>query len=225
MTEGEQNRLITEHLGLVDRIAPGFRGRKGIPYEDLCAEGMAALVEAARKYQPMPEAKFSTYATQRIRGAILNFIDRWSATVPLDHEDDVETRVFEPHAAWTELPATPEQIRLMFEAAAERTAAVEAALIGLAPKERRMVEAHFLDKPKIGIAQIARDHGCSYYIAVNTIYRAVKKMRETIERMEKNQSASPTRTGRPSKRARDIFPTNVIPINSRKRAAHKSGAA
>jgi RNA polymerase sigma factor (sigma-70 family) len=220
VNEAEQNRLIMASTGLVAPIASDYRGRKGIPFEDLCAEGMVGLIEAARKYKPIPGAKFSTYATQRIRGAIIDYIERWRATAPLEREEEVETRVFEPHAAWNDLPATPEQIRILFEETAHRTAAVEAALIGLAPKERRMVEAHFLDEPKIGLAQIARDHGVSYFAAVNTVYRAVKKMRETIERMEKNQSGPP-RKGRPRARAGDNFPTNVIPILSRKRAAHK----
>jgi RNA polymerase sigma factor (sigma-70 family) len=224
VNEAEQNRLIMASTGLVAPIASDYRGRKGIPFEDLCAEGMVGLIEAARKYKPIPGAKFSTYATQRIRGAIIDYIERWRATAPLEREEEVETRVFEPHAAWNDLPATPEQIRILFEETAHRTAAVEAALIGLAPKERRMVEAHFLDEPKIGLAQIARDHGVSYFAAVNTVYRAVKKMRETIERMEKNQSGPP-RKGRPRARAGENFPTNVIPILSRKRAAHKQATS
>jgi RNA polymerase sigma factor (sigma-70 family) len=223
LTEAEQNRLIMAHTELIDRVAPNFRGRKGIPYEEICAEGMAALVESARKYLGTNGAAFSTYATPRIRGAIINYIDRWRATVPLDGENDVESRVFEPHAAWSDVPATPEQIRLLFEETAHRTAAVEAALIGLSPKERRMVEAHFLDTPKIGLAQIARDNGCSYYIAVNTIYRAVKKMRETIDRIGKNQSDSPGRKGRPGARV-GVSPTNIIPFVTQKRAARKSVA-
>lgn len=222
LTEAEQNRLIMAHTSLIDRICPNFRGRKGIPYDELCAEGMAALVECSRTWEG--RAAFSTYATKYVRGKLMLYIDKWSATVPLDNEDSVETRVFEPHAAWNTVPATPEQIRILFEETAHRSSAVEAALIGLAPKERRMVEAHFLDSPKIGLAQIARDHGVSYFAAVNTVYRAVKKMRETIERIEKNQSGA-TRKGRPSARAVDDRPANVAPFLTRKRAAHKQVSA
>ena len=49
---GEQNRLIIEFMSLVKPIAASYRGSKGIPFEDITAEGMVGLVKAARTWRP-----------------------------------------------------------------------------------------------------------------------------------------------------------------------------
>jgi len=43
-----------------------------LPYEDLVAEGLLALVECRDRYDPTSTATFSTYAYPRVKGAILS---------------------------------------------------------------------------------------------------------------------------------------------------------
>src|SRR3972149_4700977 len=95
LSEGEQNRLIIDNTELVSRVASDYRGQKGIPFEELEAEGMLGLVQAARTW--VPDAKFTTYATTGIRWAIQNFIARWQKFIPLDviSEEELEDRLHE----------------------------------------------------------------------------------------------------------------------------------
>ncbi|MFM9977908.1 MAG: sigma-70 family RNA polymerase sigma factor [Sphingomonadaceae bacterium] len=65
--------LVQQNMTLVRRIAWHVHGRvsSGIDVEDLKQIGMVALIEAARSYEDRGHA-FSTYATLRIRGAMID---------------------------------------------------------------------------------------------------------------------------------------------------------
>lgn len=67
---------ILENLSLVRRIA--YRLSVQMPKElevrDLIGAGMIGLVQAARDYDPSHKSSFKTYATIRIRGAILDAV-------------------------------------------------------------------------------------------------------------------------------------------------------
>jgi RNA polymerase sigma factor for flagellar operon FliA len=73
--------LARSHLPLVRKIAWHVHGRApfAIEIEDLVQIGMVALVEAANAYEDMGHA-FSTYASVRIRGAMIDHLRR-QATV------------------------------------------------------------------------------------------------------------------------------------------------
>lgn len=222
LTEGEQNRLILEHQELVAKIASEYRGRKGIPFEELCSEGMVGLVQAARMWAPT--AQFATYATHKIRSAIMDFIDRWQVFVPLDaiSEQELEDRLHEwqnwgtipYHEDWDELSATPEDVVAVFDDIAQRRDLIGAALIGLSRREKQMIEARFLRDPPCPLEQIARDHTVSYKNATNIIYRALKKMRDAIENILKNQSGE-SRKGRHTLRAGGSRSADIVPFTRR----------
>ncbi|WP_380872540.1 DNA-directed RNA polymerase sigma-70 factor [Sphingomonas sp. DBB INV C78] len=69
--------LAREHMPLVRRIAWHVHGRvsNAIDVEDLIQIGMVALVEAANNFEDRGFA-FSTYATMRIRGAMIDHLRR-----------------------------------------------------------------------------------------------------------------------------------------------------
>lgn len=69
--------LIRSHMQLVRKIAWHVHGRmsSAIDVEDLCQIGMIALVEAANGYEDRGHA-FSTYASMRIRGAMIDHLRR-----------------------------------------------------------------------------------------------------------------------------------------------------
>jgi len=66
--------LVERHAPLVKRIATHLRGRlpEGTELDDLVQVGLIALLEAARHYTPDKGASFETYASIRIRGAMLD---------------------------------------------------------------------------------------------------------------------------------------------------------
>jgi RNA polymerase sigma factor FliA len=70
--------LIKNNLPLVRKIAWHVHGRisRGVEIDDLVQSGMIALVESARTYQDYGEASFQTYASIRIRGAMMDQLRR-----------------------------------------------------------------------------------------------------------------------------------------------------
>lgn len=70
----ERDNLVTEHAVLVKRIANhiGSRLPNNIQIDDLIQAGMMGLLDASRNYDPGQGASFETYASIRIRGAILD---------------------------------------------------------------------------------------------------------------------------------------------------------
>lgn len=70
--------LASAHMRLVVAIAARFRNF-GLPMGDLIQEGHVGLLEAAARFEPDREVRFSTYATWWIRASIQDYILRnWS---------------------------------------------------------------------------------------------------------------------------------------------------
>ena len=78
---GDQNamhRITTAHMRLVVSIAGRFRNF-GLSMSDLIQEGHVGLLEAAARFEPEREVRFSTYATWWIRASMQDYILRnWS---------------------------------------------------------------------------------------------------------------------------------------------------
>lgn len=76
--EGLRDALIQEYLPLVKQVAG--RLALGLPAhveeEELTACGIIGLLEALERYNPSSEASFKTFATWRIRGAMLDELRR-----------------------------------------------------------------------------------------------------------------------------------------------------
>ena len=70
--------LIEEHSGLVSRIAYHLVARlpASVVVDDLIQVGMIGLLDASQQYDPSQGAAFTTYATIRIRGAMLDELRR-----------------------------------------------------------------------------------------------------------------------------------------------------
>jgi RNA polymerase sigma-32 factor len=72
------HRITTAHMRLVIAMAVKFR-RYGLPMGDLIQEGHVGLLEAAARFDPEREVRFSTYATWWIRASMQDYILRnWS---------------------------------------------------------------------------------------------------------------------------------------------------
>lgn len=56
-----------------------------IPYEDVLSCGQIGLAQAARSYQPQPNAQFSTFAYYRITGAIFDGLSRMNWTTRAEY--------------------------------------------------------------------------------------------------------------------------------------------
>jgi RNA polymerase sigma-32 factor len=72
------NKITIAHMRLVIAMAAKFR-HFGLPVGDLVQEGHVGLLEAAARFDPDREVRFSTYATWWIRASMQDYILRnWS---------------------------------------------------------------------------------------------------------------------------------------------------
>lgn len=73
-----RNRLVLYYAPLVrlvgNRISKGMRSFQSI--EEICSSGQLGLIDAVERYDPTSGFKFSTYATIRIQGAIIDQLRR-----------------------------------------------------------------------------------------------------------------------------------------------------
>lgn len=74
--EAVRNEIVLKNLGLVRAVALSLRNMyiKYGDVDDVVNEGVIALMEAIETYDPDKGAKFETYATLKIRGAIIDYI-------------------------------------------------------------------------------------------------------------------------------------------------------
>jgi RNA polymerase sigma-32 factor len=76
--EAALHELAAAHMRLVIALAARFR-HYGLPVADLIQEGHVGLLEAAARFEPERDVRFSTYATWWIRASIQDYILRnWS---------------------------------------------------------------------------------------------------------------------------------------------------
>lgn len=69
-----EDELIAEYAPLVRRLALQLAARlpANVELDDLMQAGMMGLLDAVRRYEAQADAKFETYATTRVRGAMLD---------------------------------------------------------------------------------------------------------------------------------------------------------
>ena len=77
--------LVKNNVNLVKKIAWHLHGRVSsiIEIEDLIQIGMLGLINAAQNYTPQKDASFSSYASIRIKGEILDYLRKNSKISPI----------------------------------------------------------------------------------------------------------------------------------------------
>lgn len=173
-------------MELVAPIAAEFRGRKGIPFEDLVASGREGLVRAARNWKP--KAKFSTFATEYIRGYIKNFVADWQHLIPVGDSEEVERNFHEwgiwgsaaPFETWADLTATPEELSIAFDEVMTRQSAIELAIKFLPKFERNIIIARYFRDPPQTLNSIARENKIPYSTLVDLIKRTLQTLADRV---------------------------------------------
>jgi len=98
-TEKNINSLIESNLDLVRKIAWQIFGRVSniVEIEDLVQQGMEGLIQAAQKYSPKDDVKFSQYAYLRIRGSIIDFLRKNSnlCRTTIQKKKEFDSRILE----------------------------------------------------------------------------------------------------------------------------------
>ncbi len=89
---------VSRHTGLVKRIAYQMMSRlpASVEIDDLIQVGLIGLMEAARQFDPLQGVLFETFATQRIRGAMLDELRRldWLPRQARKQAKQIEDAIF-----------------------------------------------------------------------------------------------------------------------------------
>ena len=108
-----ENAAVLQHIGLVHKTALHIKARlpDHVELEELVQIGMLGLLEAAKSYDAAQGADLGTYASKRIRGAILDEVRKRS---PLSRTDSshlkAEEQVVEQFLAKYGRPPTASEI-------------------------------------------------------------------------------------------------------------------
>jgi len=179
-----RQRLIEAYQPLVFKIVMAMRPPQPM-LMDMIQEGCVGLIESVERFDPERGVRFSTFATYRIRGRVLNALERVRVDLSLDQvlalTDDASplARLADPAAA-ADLNSVEER------ALAARVLAV---INRLPPRERAVLAAIAGAKEPRHIARELR-------ISLSHFYRlqkqAVERLRELmqVEGMHQPQHAS-----------------------------------
>ncbi len=161
-------RLIEAYQPLVFKVVMQLRPPEPL-LMDLIQEGAVGLIEAVERFDPDRGVRFSTFASYRIRGRVLNALDRIRTEVSLDqalaaHEE-------QSPLAWLADPAAASVL-----AGVEDRAVVDHALAmmeQLPPRERAVLKAVVGAKEPRRIAE-------ELHISLSHFYRLQKQATEHL---------------------------------------------
>ena len=142
--------MIVAYRPLVFWLARRFSLDEGTA-KDLLQEGMLALIKAVDAYDVSRGNKFTTYAFYRIRGHMINFLERSEKRAP--YPVDMEEEIAQPGEC----------------VAVEWRLLLEEAMGALTLKERDIIQALVVEGKKAG--DVARDTA----IDVSHVYRIRRK--------------------------------------------------
>ncbi len=126
---------------------------------DLIQEGTVGLMEAAEKYNPETGVAFSLFAIHRIRGRIINFLQKEGNEVLIDYEDT------ESSISQVITPDTP------FESADRMVlnGAINRAMNRLPDKEKDVIRSVYLEE------QTAQETASALEVSTAYVYRLEKR--------------------------------------------------
>lgn len=127
-------RLIEAYQPLVFKVAMAMRLREAV-LMDMIQEGTVGLIQAVERFDPTRGVRFSTFATYRIRGRILNALQRERRRAA-DAEDATEACDRLPDQAAADALASVEDAVLVRQ--------IVSAIDGLPARERRILRGAFL---------------------------------------------------------------------------------
>lgn len=162
-------RLIEAYQPLVFKVAMALHLRETVVM-DMIQEGTVGLIQAVERFDPDRGVRFSTFASYRIRGRILNALRRERGRLRPDAEDAEESlaRVADPAAA--EALASVEDAVLVGQ--------IVSAIDDLPPRERRILVGAFLAAEEPG--RIADELKISLSHFYRLQQRALAKLREML---------------------------------------------
>lgn|GEM_PF-2236594 len=190
----EMARLVAANTGLVIYIAKEYRNR-GVPFEDLVAEGFVGLLEAIARFDPAAGARLTTYAGFWVRKRVLQAVADQSHLIRIPRharERGVQARRTHsldarhlddgaPHGATLHDPDAPRPIDGLI--LAERRKRLRATFIQLPARERAVLVSRFGlggDRART-LIEVGAQLGLSHERVRQIEAAALSRLREAIE--------------------------------------------
>lgn len=172
-----RQELIERYQPLVCKIITALKPNEQI-YLDLFQEGVIGLVEAVERFEPERGFKFSTYATFRIRGRALTYLQKTTrSNQPMTEMDKLALfTTGKEHLLKDPDDAAQEAFLL------ER---INFCITHLPPKERRAFEAVVVDErlPK----DVSKELGISRSYLSRLLKKSWRRIKLMIEDMEEDE--------------------------------------
>jgi len=169
-----RQELIERYQPLVCKIITALKPNEQI-YLDLFQEGVVGLVEAVERFEPERGFKFSTYATFRIRGRALTFLQKSSRyNQPMSEMDKLALFTNGKEQLLKDPDDVAQEAFLL-----ER---IQSCIMELPPKERRAFEAVIMQErlPK----DVSRELGISRSYLSRLLKKSWRRIRLMIDEME-----------------------------------------
>lgn len=167
----ELDRLVKANLKFVVSIAKDYRG-KGVPFDELIAEGNMGLITAAMKFDPSKGCKFITYAVYWIRSYINKCI-----TDALS-----ENRTIDDMCESGQVPTIDEGFEDAILKNVSASTAVEEITACLKEREYQMLSMYFglNGERESSYKEIGKRFGVTSECARQTVNNSIAKMKKNV---------------------------------------------
>jgi RNA polymerase sigma factor (sigma-70 family) len=178
----EERALVVKHWRLVDSEAQSIAREDTELYYRLTAKGWDELEQVVRRWDPTRNVTFGALARKRIRGCMLNYLERVWNREPRrsDWADDRGKRWFEGMTRAPRMERTPAQPRSRLIPGERSQRMIEEALAKLNPRQRVVYRDRVLAKPPLSRAAVASKLGIG---DVTQISRIEKQARHKMSRL------------------------------------------
>lgn len=176
-----RNKLVASNLKYVVKIASVYRNR-GVPFDDLIAEGNMALIKAIEKYDIKKDVKIITYGVWWIRQAICEIIEEKNKIKKDTNyllEDTFNDETETDNTNQVKVFNLPDEDYDSSEKIIEKQNLIRSLMSGLSKKERLIVEMYYgIGGQEISnMKEIGENFSISQERVRQILNKALKKMR------------------------------------------------
>ncbi len=176
-------KIIESYQPLVYKIVSSTKANQEILL-DLFQEGTVGLIEAVERFDPDKEIKFTTYAPFRIRGRIINYIDRNNnKNITLDQNAQAMQEIM----GMASMFADPTDTKKNVERLAEDDMLLNMVLKSLSrltEKEKAVVIGIYIEDKKA--TDLAKELGISNSYLSRLQKKGIRRLRGMLSRLMKD---------------------------------------
>lgn len=176
-------KIIESYQPLVYKIVSGIKANNEVML-DLLQEGIVGLIEAAERFDPSKNIKFTTFAPFRIRGRIINYLERNNTKdVNLDDSTQAMQELLGMATDFADPTNTKKNVETLAEDDMLLTVVLQS-LNRLSEKEKAVVTGIYISDKKA--TDLARELGISNSYLSRLQKKGIRRLRGMLSRMMKD---------------------------------------